>query len=74
MTTRWKTAMAVTRTLATHRVTYRFLSLLLVTIGVSQGDPLRMSLAFYLVAVSSDPAVVLAGAASDRLAEGRMGK
>ncbi|MBX8511937.1 gp19.5 family protein [Pseudomonas cichorii] len=40
MTTRWKTVVAVTRTLATHRVTYRFLGLLLVTLGVSQGGPL----------------------------------
>ena len=40
MTTRWTTFVAVIRTLATHRVTYRFLGLLLVTLGVSQGDPL----------------------------------
>lgn len=40
MTTRWKTCVAVLRTLATHRVTYRFLGLLLVSLGVSQGDPL----------------------------------
>lgn len=40
MTTRWKTVVAVTRTLATHRVTYRFLGLLLVSLGVSQGGHL----------------------------------
>lgn len=40
MTTRWRTCVAVIRTLATHRVTYRFLGLLLVTLGVSQGGPL----------------------------------
>lgn len=40
MTTRWKTCVAVFRTLATHRVTYRFLGLLLVTFGVAQGGPL----------------------------------
>jgi len=40
MTTRWKTCVAVLRTLATHRVTYRFLGLLLVTLGVAQGGPL----------------------------------
>ncbi|MNJ81188.1 hypothetical protein D3C77_798720 [compost metagenome] len=40
MTTRWKTFVAVIRTLATHRVTYRFLGLLLVSLGVSQGGPL----------------------------------
>lgn len=40
MTTRWTTFVAVIRTLATHRVTYRFLGLLLVTLGVSQGSSL----------------------------------
>lgn len=40
MTTRWKTCVAVLRTLATHRVTYRFLGLLLATLGVVQGSPL----------------------------------
>lgn len=40
MTTRWKTCVAVIRTMATHRVTYRFLGLRLVTLGVSQGGPL----------------------------------
>lgn len=40
MTTRWKTCVDVLRTLATHRVTYRFLGLLLVTLGGSQGGPL----------------------------------
>ncbi|WP_369077125.1 gp19.5 family protein [Pseudomonas abieticivorans] len=40
MTTRWETCVAVFRTLATHRVTYRFLGLLLVTLGVAQGGPL----------------------------------
>jgi hypothetical protein len=40
MTTRLKTVVAVIRALATHRVTYRFLGLLLVTLGVSQGGPL----------------------------------
>ncbi|MGY1448476.1 gp19.5 family protein [Pseudomonas chlororaphis] len=40
MTTRWKICVAVIRTLATHRVTYRFLGLLLVSPGVAQGDPL----------------------------------
>jgi len=40
MTTRWTTFVAVIRTLATHRVTYRFLGLLLVAFGVSQGGPL----------------------------------
>jgi hypothetical protein len=40
MTTRWKTCVAVIRTLATHRVTYQFLGLLLVALGVSQGGPL----------------------------------
>ncbi|WP_371928403.1 gp19.5 family protein [Pseudomonas sp. BGI-2] len=40
MTTRWTTFVAVIRTLATHRVTYRFLGLLLVTLGVAQGGPL----------------------------------
>jgi hypothetical protein len=37
MTTRWETCVAVIRTLATHRVTYRFLGLLLFALGVSQG-------------------------------------
>ena len=40
MTTRWTTCFAVLRTLATHRVTYRFLGLLLVSLGVAQGGPL----------------------------------
>lgn len=40
MTTRWKTCVAVIRTLDTHRVTYRFLALLLVGLGVVQGGPL----------------------------------
>lgn len=40
MTTRWKTVVAVTHTLATHRVTYRFLGLILVTLGISQGGHL----------------------------------
>jgi len=40
MTTRWKTCVAVIRTLATHRVTYRLLGLLLVTLGAAQGGPL----------------------------------
>ncbi|WP_420902540.1 gp19.5 family protein [Pseudomonas chlororaphis] len=37
MTTRWKTCVAVIRTLATHRATYRFLGLLAVSLGVAQG-------------------------------------
>ncbi|WP_371858209.1 MULTISPECIES: gp19.5 family protein [unclassified Pseudomonas] len=41
MTTRCvNTCVAVIRTLATHRVTYRFLGLLLVSLGVAQGGPL----------------------------------
>ena len=41
MTTRWwKTCVAVIRTLATHRATYRFLALLFVGLGVVQGGPL----------------------------------
>lgn len=41
MTTRWwKTCVAVIRTLATHRATYRFLALLFVSLGVVQGGPL----------------------------------
>ena len=41
MTTRWwKTCVAVIRTLATHRATYRFLALLLVSLGVVRGGPL----------------------------------
>jgi hypothetical protein len=44
VTTRWKTCVAVIRTLATHRVTYRFLGLLLVTLGAAQGGPLVESL------------------------------
>lgn len=40
MTTRWKTCVAVFRTLATHRVTYRFLGLLLVTLGIAHSGPL----------------------------------
>ncbi|WP_430458719.1 gp19.5 family protein [Pseudomonas helmanticensis] len=39
MTTRWKTSIAAIRNLATHRVTYRFLGLLLVAFGVAQGGP-----------------------------------
>lgn len=37
---RCKTCVAVLRTLATHRVTYQFFGLLLVTLGVAQGGPL----------------------------------
>lgn len=40
MPARWKTCVAVIRTLATHRVTCRFLALLLVSLGVVQGGPL----------------------------------
>ena len=41
MTTRcMNTCVAVIRMLATHRVTYRFLGLLLVSLGVAQGGPL----------------------------------
>ncbi|WP_369124953.1 MULTISPECIES: gp19.5 family protein [unclassified Pseudomonas] len=40
MTTRWRTFVGLIRTLATHRVTCRFLGLLLVAFGVSQGGPL----------------------------------
>lgn len=40
MTTRWKTCVAVLRTLATYRVTYRFLGLLLFTLGAAPGSPL----------------------------------
>lgn len=40
MTTRWKTFVAVIRTLATHRVIYRFIGLLLVALGLRQGGPL----------------------------------
>ncbi|WP_446730818.1 gp19.5 family protein [Pseudomonas sp. CFBP 8773] len=39
-----KPFIAVIRTLATHRSTYRFLGLLLVAFGVSQGGPLLESL------------------------------
>lgn len=44
MTTRWSTFKAVIRALATHRSTYRFLGLLLVTLGVSHGGPLMENL------------------------------
>lgn len=44
MTTRLRTCVAVIRTLATHRVTYRFIGLLLVFLGVAQGGPLVESL------------------------------
>lgn len=58
MTTRWKTCVAVIRTLATHRVTYRFLGLFLVSLGVLKAfrwsKALGMSSAFYLVVVLSD--------------------
>lgn len=40
MTTRWRAFAGVIRILATHRVAYRFLGLLLVACGVSQGGPL----------------------------------
>lgn len=40
MTARRKTCGAILRTLATHLATYRFLGLILVTIGVSRGGPL----------------------------------
>lgn len=40
MTTQWRTFVAVIRALATHRVTYQFLGLILVAFGVSQGGPL----------------------------------
>jgi hypothetical protein len=40
MNIKWKIPIAVLRTLATHRVTYQFLGLLLVTLGVAQGGPL----------------------------------
>ena len=41
MTTRWfETCIAVIRTLAIHRVTYRFLALLLVSLEVVQSGPL----------------------------------
>ncbi|WP_219734076.1 MULTISPECIES: gp19.5 family protein [unclassified Pseudomonas] len=43
MTTRWKTFVAVIRALATHRVTYRFLGLLLVSLGIAQGGGLMES-------------------------------
>ncbi|WP_430458720.1 gp19.5 family protein [Pseudomonas helmanticensis] len=39
MTTRWIAFVAAIRNLATHRVTYRFLGLLLVAFGVAQGGP-----------------------------------
>ncbi|WP_425357954.1 gp19.5 family protein [Pseudomonas asplenii] len=35
-----KTAIAILRTLLTHRVTYRFLALLVVSLGAVQGGPL----------------------------------
>ncbi|WP_368983335.1 gp19.5 family protein [Pseudomonas pergaminensis] len=40
MTTRWQTFVAVVKALAKHRATYKFLALLLVTLGVVQGGPL----------------------------------
>ncbi|WP_369683292.1 gp19.5 family protein [Pseudomonas costantinii] len=40
MTTRWQTFVAVVKALAKHRATYKFLALLLVTLGVSKGGPL----------------------------------
>lgn len=42
--TRWQTFVAVTKILATHRATYRFLALLAVTLGLAQGGPLIESL------------------------------
>lgn len=39
-TARLMTCVAVLRTLATHRVTYRFLGLLVVALGAAQGGPL----------------------------------
>ncbi|MGR6739526.1 gp19.5 family protein [Pseudomonas chlororaphis] len=65
MTNRWTTYVAVICTLATYRVTYRFLGLLLVAFGVSQGGPLgakplEMSSVFYSVAVLIDAAVLVA--------------
>ncbi|MFW9088141.1 gp19.5 family protein [Pseudomonas sp. P2758] len=51
--------------MATHRVTYRFLGLLLVSLGVSQGGPLVETfgnvVCVLLVAVMGDLAVVLVG-------------
>lgn len=44
MTTRWATFATVLRALATHRGTYRFLGLLAVSLGVTQGGPLVESL------------------------------
>jgi hypothetical protein len=40
MTTRWQTFVAVVKALAKHRATYKFLALLLVTLGVVQGGSL----------------------------------
>ncbi|KMT54985.1 gp19.5 family protein [Pseudomonas fildesensis] len=40
MTTRWQTFVAVVKALAKHRATYKFLALLLVTLGAVQGGPL----------------------------------
>ncbi|WP_419790162.1 gp19.5 family protein [Pseudomonas rhodesiae] len=40
MTTRWQTFVAVVKALAKHRATYKFLALLLVTLGAVQGGAL----------------------------------
>ncbi|MFL1553343.1 gp19.5 family protein [Pseudomonas sp. D47] len=40
MTTRWQTFVAVVKALAKHRATYKFLALLVVTLGAVQGGPL----------------------------------
>ena len=40
MTTRWATTVTVLRTLATHRSTYRFLALILVSLGAIKAGPL----------------------------------
>ncbi|MBM9488813.1 hypothetical protein JBE38_23045 [Pseudomonas sp. ICBG1301] len=39
MTTRWQTFVAVVKALAKHRATYKFLALILVTLGAVQGGP-----------------------------------
>ena len=44
MTIRWQTFVAVVKALAKHRATYKFLALLLVTLGVTKGGPLVESL------------------------------
>ncbi|KMT52137.1 hypothetical protein ACR52_27410 [Pseudomonas fildesensis] len=44
MTTRWQTFVAVVKALAKHRATYKFLALLLVTLGLTKGGPLVESL------------------------------